>query len=217
MCGQELITLTALSGELTKFNGDGNLGFMVDSLRELLKSLVYAEEISQAAIEDTMAEYTRHIVDHVTHKAAIKLKPQISHRSLVSAIGSDLCGHVRWSQKLWISYEGVQDLSPLDHEVAVQKYPSGRIGFWIDQLRSFLREQNQLGLDKAKWEFTWLKLLQNIISYHSRTLRSLTLHMSESRSPKMNRQVAEILSIFELWSNWFVAGKSHERFFGKYD
>jgi hypothetical protein len=82
--------LRTLSESLKSTESDPALGFMIDSLIELLKALIYAQELNERVIHDQMMQYSSHTAGFVQQRLGlVTLK---SEKSLIDALGSDLCG-----------------------------------------------------------------------------------------------------------------------------
>jgi hypothetical protein len=87
--------LNVLSVHLSSHkHSNPNLGFMVESLKELLKAFMYAKDLNQAVVEGILEQYTTHIAEYVTMEAPLKPRKEELSTSLVNVIGTDLCDYV---------------------------------------------------------------------------------------------------------------------------
>jgi hypothetical protein len=90
---EALSMLKCLGNDLrSKTIKDPSLGFMVESLREVLKALVHTQDLDELEIEYIMNHYTFYIMDYVRKRAALPFI--ISKRSLIDVVGTDLCGYI---------------------------------------------------------------------------------------------------------------------------
>jgi hypothetical protein len=82
-----------MSSRCTSFVASSSLGFMVESLKELLYALSSSKHGNSP--DTILAQYAKHITNYVQQVTGISaVKTSMSQMSLVSSIGPDLCDHV---------------------------------------------------------------------------------------------------------------------------